>query len=50
MTSNTELLYWRTNEEWYEEDPQGKYIYRVKADAPERAKKSFERWEEYQNK
>ena len=50
MTCNTELMYWRKNEDWYEEDPQGKYIFRVKDDAPERAKKSFKMWEEYQNK
>lgn len=48
MTGNTEILYWRSNEEWYEDDPTDEYIFRVKNNAPERAKKSFELWKIYQ--
>lgn len=47
MTGNTEILYWRSNEEWYEADPTDEYIFRVKNNAPERAKKSFELWKTY---
>lgn len=50
MTRNTELLYWSINEDWYEEDPTHKHIFRVKEDAPERAKKSYEMWLEHQEK
>lgn len=48
MTGNTEILYWRSNEDWYEDDPTDEYIFRVKSNAPERAKKSFELWKIYQ--
>ncbi len=48
MTKNTELMYWFSNEEWYEEDPTGNHLFRVKDDAPERAKESFKLWEQHQ--
>lgn len=50
MTTNTEIMYWKKNKDWYEKDPQGQYIFRVKESAPERAKESFKLWEEHQNK
>lgn len=48
MNRNTEIMYWRSNEDWYEDDPTGKYIFKVKNNAPERAKESFELWKKYQ--
>lgn len=48
MTGNTEILYWRSNKDWYEDDPTDEYIFRVKSNASERAKKSFELWKKYQ--
>lgn len=50
MTRNTEIMYWMKNEEWYEEDTTGKYCFQVKNTAPERAKKSYEMWVEYQTR
>lgn len=50
MTTNTEIMYWKKNKDWYEKDPQGQYIFRVKESAPERAKESFKLWEQHQKK
>lgn len=48
MNMNTEILYWKDNELWYEEDPTGEHIYRVKENAPQRAKDSYELWLKHQ--
>ena len=48
MTTNTELMYWRSNPDWYEPDESKQFIYKVKDNAPERAKKSYEMWLEFQ--
>lgn len=42
MNANTEVVYWLTNPEWSEADENGDP--RIRDDAPERAKKSFEMW------
>ena len=42
MSSHYESLYWMSNKDWYYCDKKGEP--HVKDEAPERAKKSFERW------
>jgi len=48
MTGKTELLYWQSNDDWYEYNQETRE-YKVKENAPERAKKSFELYIEYYN-
>lgn len=48
MITNTEIMYWHKNSDWYEVDDSYEYIYILRDDAPERAKKSYEMWLEYQ--
>lgn len=43
MTANKEILYWRTNEDWYIYD-ESTGTFSIKDDAPQRAKDSFELW------
>jgi len=44
MAKLSERLYWRTNKSWYGFDPSVNDFY-LTDDAPERAKKSFELWQ-----
>lgn len=48
MTTNPEIMervYWLHDKSWYtHEEGMGDEGYRIKEDAPERAKKSFEEW------
>lgn len=37
-----ELYYWKSNKEWYGIDKNGKFY--IKENAPDKAKKSFEKW------
>lgn len=46
MTKNKELFYWQENDEWYECDDKGNVT--IRSSAPERAKKSFEKWKEHE--
>ena len=41
--------YWERNPDWYEEIDEGGLIftYRIKDNAPEKAKRSFEEWTKY---
>ena len=41
MTANREIMYWHSNPDWYIYD-ESKDEYRIKDDAPERAKISFD--------
>lgn len=48
MKREAEELYWNTNPEWYERDKTKDFFddgaFKIKDDAPERAKRSFEEW------
>ena len=44
LTRNTEPIYWTENKNWYIKDKNAKYGVRIKDDAPDRAKKSFQMW------
>ena len=46
MTLSDEKLYWNKNKEWYRINDEGEYELTEKA--PEKAKKSFEIWNEPQ--
>ena len=48
MNTNTETMYWQSNKEWYEVDRDYKYLYRIKTNAPQRAKDSYELWLKHQ--
>ena len=45
MTKNKELFYWQNNTDWYTCDYEGNIV--LNNNAPERAKKSFEKWEKW---
>ena len=47
MTANKEILYWRSDESWYEYD-EDKKEYTLTSLAPERAIKSFELMKDYE--
>jgi len=49
MTANKEILYWYTNEEWYNHED-GTDVYELTDKAPDRAKRSFEMWKERKKK
>lgn len=46
MTKNKELFYWQENDDWYDCDENGNVSFHT--DAPERAKKSYEMWQQHQ--
>lgn len=46
MTKNKELFYWQSHVEWYTCDNQGNVT--LDDNAPERAKKSFEMWKQWE--
>jgi len=46
MTGNMELLYWQSDENWYEYN-QDTREYTLTELAPDRAIESFESWKEY---
>lgn len=46
MTSNTELLYWRENDDWFIPGDTLE-AFRIRDDAPDRAKQSFKMWQEH---
>ena len=46
MSGNTEILYWRSNKEWYKYD-ETKDMYELTDKATDRAKSSFELWKEF---
>ena len=48
MNMNTETMYWRKNKEWYEVDDGYEYLYRIKPNAPQRAKDSYALWLKHQ--
>ncbi len=48
MNTNTETMYWMSNEDWYEVDEDFKYFFRIKPTAPQRAKDSYELWLKHQ--
>ena len=49
MTANQEPLFWRSNKEWYQINRE-KDCFALTDNAPERARKSFERYKEMQKK
>ena len=45
-----ELVYWFKFPEWYTKELiDGEYVYKIKPDAPERVRQSFEKWEKQKN-
>lgn len=48
-TVNTELLYWQSNDEWYKINYE-KDCFELTDKAPERARKSFDMYKEFQKK
>ncbi len=48
MNGNTEILYWRTNKNWFTINCELDR-YELTDAAPERAKKSFEEWKKLNN-
>ena len=48
MSANTELMYWKKDKSWYIINKE-KDIYELTDKAPERARKSFEMWKEFNN-
>ncbi len=47
MNTNTELLYWRTNKEWYRVNEE-KDCFELTEKASDRAKESFKMYKEFQ--
>ncbi|MCF0260609.1 MAG: hypothetical protein HUJ54_12195 [Erysipelotrichaceae bacterium] len=45
MTKDTEFLYWKSNDNWYDFDEKAGEFY-LTVQAPERAKRSFELWKD----
>lgn len=46
MTTDKELFYWQENPDWYELDEDSDNV-TLSKDAPEKAKKSFEKWKKH---
>lgn len=47
MNTNTELLYWKINKEWYRVNKE-KDCFELTEKAPDRAKESFKMYKEFQ--
>lgn len=49
MTGNTELLYWKKNDDWYDTIvyDDGDFEWVIKDTAPERAQESYKMWKEW---